>query len=206
MKNMVILLAASLLAISCSCQPRYTVHDIEPVDVDPIKEDVMKATGFAFTAQREVTDAQAQIVKAKVHLKETEALIEHMKKNKSRYTEQIKNLKGAFSTHIEVIEKHLIKTGEVLKSQIESLRQAEKDLSVAKEKIITLEGQRNTLISENSELTKDLKKAEDYKDKYHKLTKYRWIVWGLGIWIIVKFLGGLGAWSPQGRIARMLIG
>lgn len=197
------------LLFSLSCQKSSTPPVIPPtpiVDVKPVTVNLGKATGFAFTAQQEVTSAQAQIVKAKIHLQETEALIDDMKRNKSRYTEQIANLKGIFVDHINIIEKHLYKTGSVLREQIKALKQAQQDLAIATERVRALEGERDALRSSNTILSDDLKKAEVYKEKYHALTKYKWIVWGLGGWILVKFLGGLGAWSPQGRIAKALIG
>lgn len=211
MNNIKIALYATVLSIlisslSCTRPGSHVIQHTAKVDVNPIAIDVGKATGFAFTAQKEVSDAQAQIIKAKIHLKETEALIADMKRNKSRYTQQIITLKDIFTSHVNKVEVHLIKTGKVLICQIAALKRAERELAVARERISTLEGERDSLRSANTKALSELEKAEKYKEKYHKLQKYKWIVWGLGAWIIVKFLGGLGAWSPQGRIAKALIG
>ena len=193
-----------------SCSQNDTGDDVIPesdvVTVDRVAVNLGKVACFNFTAQKEVGGAQAQIVKAKVHLAETESLIEDMKRNKSRYTAHITNLKDVFTKHVDIIEIHLIKTGAVLKSQIAALNQASKDLEVAKAKLAASEEEKKALRENNANLKKSLKDAEGYKDKYYNLLKYRWIVWGLGAWVLVKFLGGLGAWSPQGRIAKALIG
>lgn len=189
------------------CDKYYQVNNIkEEINIDKVEEDLTKSTNFNFTAQREVSEAQARIIQAKIHLKETEDLIAEMRKNKSRYAEHISNLKGIFAGHVSAIERHLVKTGKVLKDQIASLKDAEQKLKAETAKVKRLETERDALLVKNTNLNSDLKKAEVYKEKYYKLTKYKWIVWGLGVWILVKFLGGLGAWSPQGRIARALIG
>ena len=210
MSNVRLLLCVFLLCV-VSCAQREGGGEIPAGedgrgDVKNAAGHVGNATGFSFTAQKEVTDAQAQIVRAKLHLAETEVLVEDMRRNKSRYVSHLTNLKEIFTEHINVIERHLIKTGSVLRSQIVSLNKASKDLEVARAKLTSSEKERKALRNDNVKLKDELTKAEKYKEKYHKLQKYKWIVWGLGAWILIKFLGGLGAWSPQGRIAKALIG
>jgi hypothetical protein len=56
------------------------------------------------------------------------------------------------------------------------------------------------------EMAKLQRESDRYRVKYESLKKYRWAVIIISGWIIVKFLGSIGAWSPHGRLARFLIG
>ena len=128
------------------------------------------------------------------------------RERRSEFAENIETLRQIYVQHIVVIERELRATSSTIKKQIVALREAEKELERAKVQIANGEKEKAALRESNTILAKDLEEYQAYKDKYHALTKYKWIVWGLGAWILVKFLGGLGAWSPQGRIARALIG
>ena len=139
-------------------------------------------------------------------LKVKRTLNNTMKRKKSEFAENIETLRLIYVQHIAVIEKELRTTSSTIKKQIVALREAEKELERAKVQIANGEKEKAALRESNTILAKDLEEYQAYKDKYHALTKYKWIVWGLGAWILVKFLGGLGAWSPQGRIAKALIG
>ena len=176
------------------------------INIDGAVSNLDSATGFSFTAQQSVTTAQAEIVKAKIHAKEIESLVSVMRRKKSEFAENIENLRQIYVQHITVLDRELRITGNALRKQIIALKNTEAELLKAKAQIAEQERHKAAIISHNKSLSKKLKDAEGYKDKYHKLQKYKWIVWGLGAWILVKFLGGLGAWSPQGRIAKALIG
>jgi len=93
------------------------------------------------------------------------------------------------------------------------------DLSLTKQQTALsqarLEIERATVASAASEMEKvDLREqiaqwqaeAEKYEKKYLALTKYRWAILGIFIWLGIKILGSMGAWSPQGRIAKLFIG
>ena len=208
--NLLRLIAVSLVLTVTSCNFMQSKPNVVPhtdkADVQKAGEDVMAATGFAFTAQQSVSNAQAEIVKAKIYAKEIETLVSLMKRKKSEFADNIETLRQVYVQHFTVIEKELLTTSSTIKKQILALKDAEKELERAKVQIANGEKEKAALRESNAILAKDLEKYQAYKDKYHKLTKYKWIVWGLGAWILVKFLGGLGAWSPQGRIAKALIG
>lgn len=209
--NLLRMMVVSLILTATSCNfrqndKREVIPHTDKADVNKASDDVMAATGFAFTAQQSVSNAQAEIVKAKIYAKEIESLVATMKRKKSEFAENIETLRQIYVQHIAVIEKELRTTSSTIKKQIVALREAEKELERAKVQIANGEKEKAALRESNTILAKDLEKYQAYKDKYHALTKYKWIVWGLGAWILVKFLGGLGAWSPQGRIARALIG
>lgn len=209
--NLLRLIAVSLLLSVSSCGFLTKSNSVNPsksdqVDVIKAEEDVMSATGFAFTAQQSVTNAQAEIVKAKIYAKEIESLVAAMIRKKSEFAENVETLRQIYVQHISVIESELSNTSAIIKRQIIALNQASKEIEKAKQQSIASENEKIALRESNKVLAADLEKYQAYKDKYHKLTKYKWIVWGLGGWILVKFLGGLGAWSPQGRIAKALIG
>ena len=210
-QNLLRLITVSLILTVTSCNFRQNerqqvIAHTDKADVQKAGEDVMAATGFAFTAQQSVSNAQAEIVKAKIYAKEIETLVSLMKRKKSEFADKIETLRQVYVQHITVIEKELLTTSSTIKKQILALKDAEKELERAKVQIANGEKEKAALRESNAILAKDLEKYQAYKDKYHKLTKYKWIVWGLGAWILVKFLGGLGAWSPQGRIAKALIG
>ena len=210
-QNLLRLITVSLILTVTSCNFRQNerqqvIAHTDKADVQKAGEDVMAATGFAFTAQQSVSNAQAEIVKAKIYAKEIETLVSLMKRKKSEFADNIETLRQVYVQHITVIEKELLTTSSTIKKQILALKDAEKELERAKVQIANGEKEKAALRESNTILAKDLEKYQAYKDKYHKLTKYKWIVWGLGAWILVKFLGGLGAWSPQGRIAKALIG
>ena len=209
--NLLRLIVVSLTLAATSCNFRQNerqqvIPHTDKADVQKAGEDVMAATGFAFTAQQSISNAQAEIIKAKIYAKEIETLVSIMKRKKSEFTDNIETLRQVYVQHINVIEEELLTTSSTIKKQLIALKDAEKELERAKVQIANGEKEKDALRESNAILAKDLEKYQAYKDKYHKLTKYKWIVWGLGAWILVKFLGGLGAWSPQGRIARALIG
>ena len=206
-----LMIISSLTLIITSCALFKQTEQGDPggggkVDIDGAKQGLIAATGFSFTAQQAVTTAQAEIVKAKIHAKEIESLVELMRRKKSEFAESIESLRQIYVQHIVVLDRELTITGIALRKQLVALKNTEAELIKAKAQIAEQERHKAAMIAHNASLSKKLKEAEGYKDKYHKLTKYKWIVWGLGGWILVKFLGGLGAWSPQGRIAKALIG
>tara|TARA_R110002153_G_scaffold45929_5_gene129406 strand:- start:1294 stop:2022 length:729 start_codon:yes stop_codon:yes gene_type:complete len=53
---------------------------------------------------------------------------------------------------------------------------------------------------------KALEKEQKLKIKIEKQKKYVWLVWSFGVWTLVKLLGTIGMWSPQGRVAKFLVG
>ena len=63
-----------------------------------------------------------------------------------------------------------------------------------------------TIDDKNKEVKKAKAAEEKAKLKAESRKKYMWIVWGLGFWLLIKALGSLGAWSPQGRVAKLLVG
>ena len=199
-----------LIVPSCGCNnpndKRGKIQGSDKVDVKNAGVSVSEAAGFSFTAQRSVTTAQAEIVKAKVHAKEIAFLVEKMREKKSQFAEAIENLRKIYVQHITVIGRELTITNLALKNQSLALSKADKEIEKANQQSIASENEKIALRDSNRILAADLEKYQAYKDKYHALTKYKWIVWGLGGWILVKFLGGLGMWSPQGRIAKALIG
>jgi len=206
-----LMIVSSLTLIMTSCALFKQTEQGDPgkggaIDIGGATESLGAATGFSFTAQQAVTTAQAEIVKAKIHAKEIESLVEVMRRKKSEFAENIENLRQIYVQHIVVLDRELTITGIALRKQLVALKNTEAELIKAKAQIAAQEQHKAAMLAHNASLSKKLKEAEGYKDKYHKLTKYKWIVWGLGGWILVKFLGGLGAWSPQGRIAKALIG
>ena len=53
---------------------------------------------------------------------------------------------------------------------------------------------------------KALEKEQKLKIKIEKQKKYVWLVWSFVVWTLVKLLGTIGMWSPQGRVAKFLVG
>ena len=212
------LLIVLLSCCSCNTSSRSTtpvsrVVTTTPVNVDTANQNVTSAKGYNIQATKKVEDAQDVVMQVKQSSIEADAIIEDMRKTESPYTVDLVNLKQKYEAHISILETRLKETREILKRQLSALSAATSQLVRAREQSIASENEKKILRANNdalnttlTEVEKDLEKAEEYRDKYHKLTKYRWIVWGLGIWILLKFLGALGAWSPQGRIARALIG
>ena len=217
-----------MTAGSCKKKPRPHVIPAPPkteaVNISKAKANVTSAKGHSVQARVSVDIAQAEIKKARERIREIDVLISDLQQTNPSYALRLVELKQKVIEHINVLETELRKTGGVLSAQLEALRLAELELVKAQQQSIASENEKLALREANKRLNEtianveadlanaqaDIKKANEetnkYRDKYHKLTKYRWIVWGLGAWILVKFLGGLGAWSPQGRIARALIG
>lgn len=84
----------------------------------------------------------------------------------------------------------------LLVKQQESLRAAQHDLAEA-HKAAALSAK---------QVEKLKRESEKYRLRYEALKKYRWAVLIISGWIVIKFLGSIGAWSAHGRIARFLIG
>jgi len=215
----IILLGMSWTFLSCSCETptkkrhKSSIPITKPVKIDEASKGVIASIKQNQQATEHVDIARSEIKHAKETAQETNELIHTMSELQYEKLPRLIELKEKFDGHIVIAESQLISTGRVLTRQLLELRKTEIELVRAKEQSIASENEKVALRQEKESLEKtvsaideELKKAEVYKEKYHKLTKYKWIVWGLGAWILIKFLGGLGAWSPQGRIAKALIG
>ena len=78
----------SFFLLSCQQSPDIIQDDVlgkktEIIDTEDITSNIKNASDFNFSAQKEVDSAKKQIAEAKLHLRETEALIVEMKRNKS---------------------------------------------------------------------------------------------------------------------------
>ena len=208
-----------LIGISVSCVDKKPPKVIIPIDKTPavsvikVGENVTQGKLLSIAAKNKVISAQAEVERARQEVRSAKALVAEMKSTNSQYAVRVEEFRKKLCVAVETIAKWLKDTGDVLDSQMISLRRAELELEKAKNASIASEKEKRDLRLATNHLqvalVNEKKRAdenEQYKDKYHKLTKYKWIVWGLGAWILIKFIGGLGAWSPQGKIAKALIG
>ena len=62
------------------------------------------------------------------------------------------------------------------------------------------------IVEGGKRLAKAESRADKFERKYLKLTKYRWVVAGLGAWLLIKLVVAASNFTPQGRLARMLMG
>jgi len=217
----VLILVGVCVAAACSCgqnDPSHKKHKTtivvtKPINVDPAADYVKQSIFHNKQATSYVKSATIEVQKAKQRSIEADSLIEDLKEINSAYVPAISNVNDHYKTHINIVEGQLNNTGVVLKQQLVALKSAELELVKAKEQSIASENEKTALRAEKVALEEsllsmqdELKRASEYKDKYYKLLKYKWIVWGIGVWMLVKFLGSMGAWSPQGRAAKFLIG
>jgi hypothetical protein len=202
--------------ISCSQNDPNVIIPIPKtpaVDVTQVGDSVKEAENLSISAKDKVAAAQAEVERARQEVEAAKKTVRDMRATNSPYADRVEEFRRQLSSTVEAISKWLGEGRVVLDSQIVTLRRAELELAKAKSASLASEKEKETLRSATTQLevalVQEKKRAdsnEKYKEKYHKLTKYKWIVWGLGAWIVIKFLGGLGAWSPQGKIAKALIG
>lgn len=206
-----------IIPLLCACpgktSPHLPIDQTGPVDVEPVEENIGKAGGLTDEAKKRIQQAQEELRRAKKEAEDAKKLVEEMKKNNSPFAERIETLTKVYEERIAAVQKQLDETGVILDEQKQALEKAKEDLNKAKQQSLASENEKKLLRSANKSLVtsfnQEKKRAdsmEKYKDKYYKLLKYRWIVWGIGAWLVIKFLGSMGAWSPQGRVARFLVG
>ena len=202
--------------ISCSQNDPNVIVPVPPtpaVDVTKVGDSVKEAEDLSILAKDKIAAAQAEVERARQEVEDAKKTVRDMRAANSPYADRVEEFRRQLSSAAEAISRWLGEGRVVLDSQIVALRRAELELEKAKSASVASEKEKETLRSATTQLevalVQEKKRAdnnEKYKEKYHKLTKYRWIVWGLGAWILIKFLGGLGAWTPQGRIAKAFIG
>lgn len=211
--RILILCIIAINTLSCELKRKPVIPaPITPaVDVRVVDMDVKKVKKQSAEAKGKVDIAQVTVCHARQDIVESRDLVEVMRKAGSPFADSVEILINKYDAAVEAVAEQLRSIGRVLDSQMVTLRHAESELTRAKRASLESEKEKAMLRESNATLVVDIAKekeeADKYKDKYHNLTKYKWIVWGLGAWIVLKFMSGLGlGFSPQGRIAKALIG
>jgi hypothetical protein len=105
-------------------------------------------------------------------------------------------LGGSYAGRIELLQRLIADTDKVLEAQSAELDLTKRDLALAQEAA--------QASAEEKAFYRD--EADKWRGKYLSGTKYRWIVFGRVAWIVVKFFVRMGAWTPQGRFFKFLVG
>ena len=104
---------------------------------------------------------------------------------------------------LTIINNDLVQADAELDKQQESLRLAKLQIDIASKASEAKELEVKMLHQANAKWRAE---AEEYKIKYERLKKYKWAVVCICGWLLLKIVGSLGAWTPQGRIIKGLIG
>jgi len=209
-KYLKISLIGSLLLSSCIGQREDdfnggTVVNI-PVNVDDAILTLGDVNKISDEAQEIIRVALVATCEAKKEAVGAKELVKKMEDGKSPFTKDVTILRNNYEKRMTNLNQQLNLAQSALTRQKQKVAELFVQLETAKRVSELSEKEKQILRSQNDKLAAMLKEADKYKEKYLKLTKYRWIVIGMGVWLALKFVGGLGAWSPQGRIAKMLIG
>jgi len=179
----------------------------KPGEVKPVLKPVIKTVYIAGELNK---DALAELEKARRIAEAAEQevaagreLAELMKKAGSPFAPNVSTFVSVYGNQILELKSQIATTDLILKEQGIGLAVAAQQLQKAKADIAASELQKANLKAAVVAAEKD---AEKYRSKYESLKKYRYIIIGISIWLLLKIIGSLGAWTPQGRIARTLIG
>jgi hypothetical protein len=104
---------------------------------------------------------------------------------------------------LAIIRGELVQADAELDKQQESLRIANLKINKVTKASEEKELEVQMLHQTNAKWRSD---AEKYKVKYERLKKYKWAIVCICGWLLLKIVGSLGAWTPQGRIIKGLIG
>lgn len=190
------------MLVSCTPSPE-TVNPTPVVDVKPVIRYVNVAQGYSTQAKNELAKARATAAEAQREAQAANALVEEMTNNHSPYADQVGLLRKGYEDKITKLQEQISETDIILDRLWQTLDDTQNQLEIAKAASQANEDEKNAL---RAQLMKSQEQAAKYKLKYEALKKYRWAIIGMGAWLLIKLLGSLGAWTPQGRLARTLIG
>lgn len=105
--------------------------------------------------------------------------------------------------NLQVIKQDLKQADFELEKQQSSLNLANLEIKKARE---ASEGKEQEIRMLHEANVKWQAEAQKYKIKYERLKKYKWAIICICGWLVIKIAGSLGAWTPQGRIIKGLIG
>lgn len=187
------------LLTSCVCpQPEETRPILKPaikkiyvageLNADALAE-LEKARRIAEAAEQDVAAAQELV-----------ALMEEVG---SAFAPNVKVFVSSYGSQILELKAQIAATNVILQEQGLSLAVAKQELDAAQLQLEASEIEKANL---RAAAAKAQKSADKYKAKYDALKKYRYAIIGMAVWLLLKIVGSLGAWTPQGRIARTLIG
>ena len=206
----IIFVTLAFLLAGCVCNSPHVDPNAKPigyrVNVDDALDQLDELTNISTYAQELIRQALLQTVYAEKQAIEAKELVEKMKKQGSPHSGEVEELRKNYKTNTDILQRKLNEVQDTLTKQQQQFVKLNVELETARKASELSENEKKILEAQNLELNKLLKDSQKYKEKYEKLTKYKWIVWGIAGWLIIKFMGSLGAWSPQGRIGKMLIG
>lgn len=191
MKNILLLLP--ILAAITSCGD---IQQTQAVNLTPVSKTITSVNGYSKNARAELAVAKKISAEAETEAVGFRKVVDEMEVAKSPYRFVVAELQLSYEQKIRSLQAHIEHTDQILAQQQASLMLAESELEEAKQLSIANE-------AEKVELRKD---RDKFKTKYEGLKKYRYIIVGLAVWLLIKLFGSLGAWSPQGRIAKILMG
>lgn len=171
------------------------VVQTQAVNLTPVSKTVSTVNGYSKEARHELAHAKAEIDAARDEAAKSAVLVGEMLDAGSEFAVEVATMRNSYESRLESLSKHINKTDAILVQQRASLDLAEYEI------------QELQALSYKSEKEKmELRQERDkFKIKYEGLKKYRFIILGIGGWLLIKLLGGMGAWSPQGRIAKLLL-
>lgn len=185
-----LLLILPLLLVSCS-----GVVQTQAVNLTPVSRTVSTVNGYSKEARHELAHAKAEIEAARDEAAKASVLVGEMMDAGSEFALEVADMRNSYERRLDSLAQHINKTDAILVKQRASLDLAEFEIQ-----------ELQALSYQNEKEKEKLRQERDkFKIKYEGLKKYRFIIMGIGGWLLIKLLGGMGAWSPQGRIAKLLL-
>ena len=180
----------ALCLASCS-----DVVQTQAVNLKPVSKTVSAVNGYSKEARHELAHAKEEIDVARKEVAKSAVLIKEMQDAGSEFAVEVSTMRNDYESRLESLAKHINATDAILIEMRANLDLAEYELK-----------ELQALSYQNEVEKMGLRKERDeFKTKYEGLKKYRFIIIGIGGWLLIKLLGGMGAWSPQGRIAQLLL-
>lgn len=191
-----------IVTLLMSCSPHTPSVNPGP-NLDPAEEYLNIGIHYSDKARKELQKAKRAAIEARLDAESAKSLVAQMRKDNNKYADQVEHLRSSYETKIQELQTHINETDLILVDLQKTLGITQEELLKAQAMIAESEKEKQSL---RAALAKSQREAEKYKLKYESLKKYRYAIIAITIWLVIKILGSIGAWTPQGRITKALIG
>ena len=172
-------------------------------EVETVIKYVYVAGELTDKAKAELDKAKATAEEMRLEAQEANKLVKDMQDASSPYAGNVYSLVSSYQDKISALQQQIKDTDEVLQELGITLSITKAELDHTKKAIDASENEKLLL---RAEVVRIQKQSDKYKAKYEALKKYRYAIIAMSIWLVIKIIGSVGAWTPQGRIAKALIG
>lgn len=199
------------LFIFCSCAQKEEpplIPKTPKVSLDGTERGVTCSLDANLKIKQKVMSAEEELDRARAEAEEAKELVENMRKQKSQFTESVELMRAKYSANIEYLTKKLKETGILLDKQLQCLRDASKEISLARAASAASEVEKISLRDAATTLRENLeeekKNANKYKIKYEKGMWYKKFFWWTISTVVILGGGWLYFTGATGGLARFI--